>query len=65
MAEAERARRHRRVQRPGPQGSDPTPQRMPRSAAPARASDDTDRARGDRGDSNDARLRQDVPPHWG
>ncbi len=30
-----------------------------------RAFEDTDAAWGDRGDSNDQRLRQDKPPHWG
>lgn len=29
------------------------------------AFEDSDLAWGDRGDSNDARLRQDKPPHWG
>lgn len=30
-----------------------------------RAFEDSDLAWGDRGDSNDLRLRQDKPPHWG
>ncbi|HEV7184694.1 MAG: hypothetical protein ABI130_00620 [Leifsonia sp.] len=56
------ARKNRRIQRPAAAGSDPTPQA---TDAPTRAVEDTDRAWGDRGaDSNDDRLRQDVPPHW-
>jgi hypothetical protein len=30
-----------------------------------KAFEDSDQAWGDRGDSNDMRLRQDKPPHWG
>ncbi|WP_460580513.1 hypothetical protein [Humibacter ginsengisoli] len=59
----------RRVQRPGAPGADPAPQSGPRASggadAPVRASEDTDRAWGDRSDSNDDRLKQDLPPHWG
>lgn len=60
-------RGHRRVQVPGAAGADPTPRRGPDAADPLRASGDTDAAWGDRADStsNDARLREDVPPHWG
>ncbi|WP_157487642.1 hypothetical protein [Leifsonia sp. Root112D2] len=65
MADTERGRRHRRVQRPGAAGADPTPKRVPRAVTPARASDNTGAAQAPRGDSNDARLREDVPPHWG
>jgi len=61
----ERTRRSRRATRPGTPGSDPTPQRFPRDA-PVRAKEDTDDAWGGRpaGDSNDERLKRDVPPHW-
>jgi len=49
-------------------GSDPTPQAS-RADAPVRASEDTDESWGDRPRTpegpNDARLKQDVPPHWG
>jgi len=31
----------------------------------ARVFEDTDAAWGDRSDSNDQRLREDKPPHWG
>lgn len=31
----------------------------------ATSEDDTDRGWGSGGDSNDDRLRRDVPPHWG
>lgn len=56
---------------PGAVGADPTPQggagagAASGAGAPVRASGDTDAAWGDRPDSNDARLREDVPPHWG
>ncbi|MDH2444179.1 hypothetical protein QDR37_09505 [Amnibacterium sp. CER49] len=40
-------------------GSDPAPQ------SGDVAAEDEPRAWGDRGDGNDARLREDVPPHWG
>jgi len=61
-----RERRNRRVQRPGAPGTDPKPQRMPRADPPVRAKEDVDRSRGGRppGDSNDERLKRDVPPHW-
>lgn len=63
--QGERRQRHRRVRVPGAEGADPTPQgRVGQDASP-RASGDTDAAWGDRPDSNDARLREDVPPHWG
>ncbi|MGN6126862.1 MAG: hypothetical protein ACTHON_09875 [Humibacter sp.] len=65
----------RRAKRPGAPGADPTPQsgaagpgtRGTRGGAdaPVRASEDTDRAWGDGADSNDERLRRDIPPHWG
>ena len=61
----------RRAQRAGAPGADPTPQARPargtRGAqdAAVRASEDTDRAWGDGSDSNDDRLKRDVPPHWG
>lgn len=56
------ARKHRRAQLPAAPGTDPTPQA---TDAPTRATEDTDRAWGDRAtDSNDDRLKQDVPPHW-
>lgn len=44
-------------------GTDPEPQ-SGQAGGPQRASEDTDRAWNDQGDSNDERLRQDVPPHW-
>ncbi|WP_022882470.1 hypothetical protein [Gryllotalpicola ginsengisoli] len=50
-------RRHRRVVRPGAPGSDPAPALPPRAEAPEE--------RGERDDSNDERLRRDLPPHWG
>lgn len=66
MSESQRPRASRRAQRPGAVGSDPTPQRVQRRVEPVRASENTDVAWGEnRVDSNDARLRQDVPPHWG
>lgn len=44
-------RRRRRASLPAPEGSDPVPE---------------DPARGPRrDDENDARLREDRPPHWG
>ncbi|WP_431277810.1 hypothetical protein [Leifsonia poae] len=55
-------RKHRRVHVPAVPGTDPTPQVQD---APARATEDTDRAWGARAtDTNDDRLKQDVPPHW-
>ena len=55
----------RRVQLPAAPGTDPTPQEVPKQAdAPVRAGEDTDRAWGDTSDSNDDRLKRDVPPHW-
>ncbi|QIZ97078.1 hypothetical protein [Leifsonia sp. PS1209] len=56
-------RKHRRVQVGAVPGTDPEPQ-SGQAGGPQRASEDTDRAWNDRGDSNDERLRQDVPPHW-
>ncbi|WP_291052471.1 hypothetical protein [Herbiconiux sp.] len=50
-------------------GSDPTPQALP-ARDPVKAAEDRDESWGGRpapeGSSgpNDARLRQDVPPHW-
>ena len=38
---------------------------LPLFDANDQAFEDTDVAWGDRGDSNDLRLRQDKPPHWG
>jgi hypothetical protein len=38
---------------------------MPLFDAADRAFEDSDAAWGDRGDSNDARLKADKPPHWG
>ncbi|MGA0566833.1 hypothetical protein ACO2Q7_05840 [Rathayibacter sp. KR2-224] len=64
---AERGKR-RRVQRPGAPGADPTPQsRLPGAGADAavRASEDTERAWGDRSESNDDLLKRELPPHWG
>ncbi|NLI18470.1 MAG: hypothetical protein GX427_06610 [Actinomycetales bacterium] len=37
---------------------------IPGSVVPTRAAEDTDIAWGDAPDSNDRRLREDVPPHW-
>jgi hypothetical protein len=45
-------------------GVDPTPT-MLNTAPVARVFEDTDAAWGDRSDSNDQRLRDDKPPHWG
>jgi hypothetical protein len=53
------------VTRPGAPGADPTPQKGAGADAATRASEDTDRAWGDGVDSNDDRLRRDLPPHWG
>ncbi|GAB3803862.1 hypothetical protein GCM10028798_23440 [Humibacter antri] len=57
------------MQRPGAPGADPAPQSGERSGGatdvPVRAAEDTDRAWGDRSDSNDDRLKRDLPPHWG
>lgn len=58
-------RGHRRVRMPGAEGADPNPQGRIGQDAPPPASGDTDAAWGDRGNSNDARLREDLPPHWG
>ncbi len=53
------------MQLPAAPGTDPTPQEVPKQAdAPVRAGEDTDRAWGDTSDSNDDRLKRDVPPHW-
>lgn len=38
---------------------------LPLFDAAEQAFEDSDLAWGDRGDSNDSRLRQDKPPHWG
>lgn len=52
-----RARRHRRVQRAGAQGADPTPHLRPEAAE-----DDTDHSPSF--GTNDEQLRRDVPPHY-
>ncbi|RLP84801.1 hypothetical protein D9V34_02045 [Mycetocola lacteus] len=58
----------RRVRTAAVPGSDPAPQAGTR---PVRAAEDSDAGWGDKpaqtsGDSgNDARMRADVPPHWG
>jgi hypothetical protein len=58
-----RIRGSRRVIRPGAPGADPTPQA---TADAVRAVEDTDAPWGAAAsDSNDAQLKQDVPPHWG
>jgi hypothetical protein len=54
-------RRHRRVRLSAPEGTDPEPQQ---GVDPVRADEDEDRAWGDRDDSNDDRLKRDVPPHY-
>lgn len=63
-----RPRRHRRVVRPGPVPEDAAAVdalRQHPGALPERAREDTDESWGVRAeDSNDARLRRDVPPHW-
>jgi len=51
------ARRHRRVQRAGAPGADPTPQVRVETAQ-----EDTDHAPSF--SSNDEQLRRDVPPHY-
>lgn len=45
-------------------GTDPAPQSGQGAPAPQRAAEDTDVAWNGGTDSNDERLRQDVPPHW-
>lgn len=62
-----RRRKHRRVVRPGPEASDAAGAdalRQHPPTLPQRATEDTDAAWGGGEDSNDARLRRDVPPHW-
>jgi hypothetical protein len=59
-----RPRAHRRVQRAGAPGSDPAPQRLGPRVVPMRADDDNARVWGDADDSNDERLKRDVPPHY-
>ncbi|MFJ8894407.1 hypothetical protein ACIRCZ_07475 [Leifsonia sp. NPDC102414] len=63
MSETSR-RKHRRVQVGAAPGTDPAPQSGQGAPAPQRAAEDTDRAWNGGSDSNDERLRQDVPPHW-
>jgi hypothetical protein len=53
-----RRRSHRRVTTPPAPGSDPAPALPPRVEAPE------ERSERDGGDSNDERLKRDVPPHW-
>ncbi len=57
---------HRRVVRPSPVDDDHAAgdRTIPGSVVPTRAAEDTDIAWGDAPDSNDRRLREDVPPHW-
>ncbi len=49
------------------EGKDPAAVAPPLTAKvlPDRAREDSDQAWGDGRDSNDRRLREDVPPHWG
>ena len=55
----------RRAQLPAAPGTDESPQEVPgQGDAPVRSGEDTDRAWGDTSDSNDDRLKRDVPPHW-
>jgi hypothetical protein len=64
-ASPRRSRRHRRATRPGAAGSDAEPLQQAGKSDPAeRAAEDTDAAWGDRTDSNDDRLKRDIPPHW-
>lgn len=64
-------RPRRRVRTAPPPGSDPTPQRFePADGGPAviraePAAEDRPSAWGERdsGDSNDARIRENIPPH--
>lgn len=46
-------------------GMQVTKRTLPLFDADDKAFEDSDLAWGDRGDSNDARLKQDKPPHWG
>ncbi|WP_243062662.1 hypothetical protein [Humibacter sp. RRB41] len=62
--EAAHRKTGRRAQRTGAPGTDPTPQRDGGADAAVRASEDTDRAWGDGSDTNDDRLKRDLPPHW-
>ncbi|MGO4534368.1 hypothetical protein [Leifsonia sp. 2MCAF36] len=60
MSETPGRRPHRRVQRPGAPGSDPSPRTEPAdSDAPPADSDNAPTW-----SSNDEQLRRDVPPHW-
>lgn len=52
------------MQVPAAPGTDPAPQSSAADGVPQRAAEDTDRAWNGGADSNDERLRQDVPPHW-
>ncbi|WP_162940043.1 hypothetical protein [Gryllotalpicola protaetiae] len=51
-----KTRRHRRVTTQPAPGSDPAPALPPRAEHPEESSE--------RSDSNDERLKRDVPPHW-
>ena len=65
MAERRATRMPRRATRAGAPGADPAPARLPHpDELPTVAAEDTDQAWGDRGNSNDEQLRNDVPPHW-
>ncbi len=64
MSQKPARRGSRRAQLPAVPGTDPAPQAVPKPDAPVRAGEDTDRAWGDSSDSNDDRLKRDVPPHW-
>ncbi|GIT80427.1 hypothetical protein LLS1_20960 [Leifsonia sp. LS1] len=57
MNEPRPERRHRRVQRPGAPGADPTPQVRNEGAG-----EDSDHVPSF--GSNDEQLRRDVPPHY-
>jgi len=53
-----RRRPHRRVTTPPAPGSDPAP------ALPKHAEPPEERSERRDADSNDERLKRDVPPHW-
>lgn len=63
-------RGHRRVVRrsvveeESPERPAPAPASTDGPVVPNRAAEDCDSGWGDSADSNDRRLREDVPPHW-
>lgn len=63
LSEVDRAAREAACH--APPVAPPPVSELPAAELPTRAAEDEDYAWGGGSDSNDRRLQEDVPPHWG